>query len=284
MKKLMIAATAALVLVVGAFAAVAIGSSGTAAAQTDESETETTPTEAPTTADADSPEWVNDVLDGLVTGGIITQDSADQLQAEAPNVLSMLEQMGLNSDSTLPETESLFPLDIERLRDQFGALGLPEGLDPFGPDGFNIQDLRDQFENFDFENFELPEGLDHPGGISPESFGEFRFPGGVFGFLDSLNGLSFADLRDAMQNGTLGDLLDVDAIVSTVTDRLDAAVADGNLTREQADEKLQWLTEKLDAIGSGEFPFPDHGPDSDGTESSFESGGPHPLPKTDVNA
>jgi len=263
MKKLIVASAVAGVLVLGAVAAVAIGSSSSAVAQSDTPQTET-----PSTADTEVPEWVDQVLNGLVTGGILTQDTADQLREEAPFLLGMLEQMKLDLDTDSTDgsgTEGHLPFDIERFKDQFDGLELPEALDGFdffGPGGFNFQDLRDQFENFDFDSFEMPEGFDHPEGTNPESFGEFRIPGGGFSFLDGISGLSFADLSDAMQNGTLSELIDVDEIISDVTDKLDAAVAEGDLTRDQADEMVRKLTEKLDAIGNGEFPFVGHGLDT----------------------
>jgi len=129
----------------------------------------------------------------------------------------------------------------------------------------------DQFKNFDFDGFEFPEGFDHPEGITPESFGDFRFPGGGFGFLDGISGLSFSDLKDAMQNGTLSDLIDSDAIIAEITDKLDAAVTESDLTREQADSMLEKLTDKLDAIANGELPFFDHGSDELHPQSGTDS-------------
>lgn len=273
MKKLIVASAVAGVLIFGAIAAVAIGSSSTAVAQSD-----TAQTEAPATTDTEVPEWVDQVLDGLVTGGILTQDTADQLRAEAPFLIGMLDQMKLDfdTDSDEPGTEGHLPFDIERFKDQFDGLEFPEGFDFFGPDffgpdGFNFQDLRDQFENFDFDSFEIPEGFDHPEGVNPESFGEFRFPGGGFGFLDGISGLSFDDLRDAMQNGTLTDLIDVDSIMSDVTARIEQAVTAGDLTRDQADRMLEKLTKNYDAIANGELPFFGHGSENPRPQSGADS-------------
>jgi len=117
MKKLMIAISVAGVLVLAAFTAVAIGSSDTAVAQSD-----TPQTDAPTNADADVPEWVDQVLNGLVTGGILTQESADQLRTQAPDLLAMLDEMKLNSDTDTtdePGTEEHLPFDIDRFKDRF---------------------------------------------------------------------------------------------------------------------------------------------------------------------
>lgn len=258
MKKLMIAISVAGVLVLGAFAAVSINSSGTAVAQSDGADSNTAQTETPTTTDADVPVWVDDVLNGLVEGEIITESTADELRTEAPTLLLMLDQAKLKfgTDANGEDGgEEYLPFDIERFRDRLDGFELPEGLDGlgfFGPEGFDLEGLTEQFRNFNFDSFELPEGLDHPNGISPESFGGF-------GFLDGMSGLSFSDLRDAMQNGTLDELLDTDAIVSQITEKLDAAVTEGDLTREQADRMLERLTEKLDAIANGELPFIDHG-------------------------
>jgi len=260
MKKLMIAFTAVGILVVGAFAAIAIDSSGTAVAQSDTPQTEAPATGAQATENPDVPAWVDEVLDGLINGGVLTDETASELRTEVPNLFDLLDQMGFSTNSE----QQFNPEDFAQMFESFGFPDGFQGLDFFGPDGFDLGGLAYQFEDFDFENFEFPEGFAHPDGITPESFKDFRLPNGGFGLLDGLSGLSFADLQDAMQNGTLTDLIDTEAIISDIGDKLDQAVENGRLTREQADEKLAQITDKLDAIGNGELPF-----------FGLEPGGPH---------
>jgi len=251
MKKLLIAITVAGVLVLGAFAVVTIGSSGSAIAQSDTPETDTPQVETQATEDADVPEWVDDVLNGFIKGGVITQESADELRTEVPGLLGLLDQVGLSTNSA----DEFNPEDFTKMFEQFG---FPEGFagsDFLGPDGVDLGGLLDQFKNFDFGNFTFPEGFDHPEGATPDSIEKFDFPGGGFGFLNGLEGLTFSDLKDAMQNGTLSELIDPESILSSVSDKLDAAVANGTLAREQADKMLEKVSEKLDAIENGELPF-----------------------------
>jgi len=245
MKKLMIAIAAAGVLVLGAFAVVTIGSSGTAVAQSDTPQVETQATD-----DADVPEWVDDVLNGFIKGGVITEESADQLRTEVPALLGLLDQVGFSSNSA----DEFNPEDFTQMFERFGFPEGFEGSDFLGPDGVDLGGLLDQFKNFDFGNFTFPEGFDHPDGATPDSIEKFTFPGGGLGFLDGLEGLTFSDLKDAMQNGTLSDLVDPESILSTVSDNLDAAVTNGTLTDEQADKMLEKLKNTLDAIENGELP------------------------------
>ena len=99
---------------------------------------------------------------------------------------------------------------------------------------------------------------------------EFRAhgPGGVRGFgfgeATDLLGLDGAELMDLLRDGaTLADIaadqgvgLDdlADAITSPVEERLAEAVANGDLTQEEADEKLAEIAERTDDLINGELP------------------------------
>jgi hypothetical protein len=77
-------------------------------------------------------------------------------------------------------------------------------------------------------------------------------------------GLTADELRDALRDGsTLAELADeagvnldalVDAMLAPLRERLDAAVADGRITQERADAKLEWATERITAMIEGARP------------------------------
>ena len=83
-------------------------------------------------------------------------------------------------------------------------------------------------------------------------------------------GLSVADLRSALQDGqSLAEVaaaqgVDVqtviDALVADATAHLDEKVAAGDLTQEEADERLSTLTEGITALVNGERPAFPEGP------------------------
>ncbi|MFH5823695.1 hypothetical protein [Georgenia sp. AZ-5] len=93
-----------------------------------------------------------------------------------------------------------------------------------------------------------------------EALGPYGGPGVHGGGLDldaaaDALGLSAEDLRSQLEaGGTLADVAEaqgvdvaalVDALVQAATDRLDAAVADGGLTQEQADERKAGLENRI---------------------------------------
>lgn len=103
--------------------------------------------------------------------------------------------------------------------------------------------------------------------------GEFSFHGGGprFGHgllgLDAITevlGMEPVDLLDQLRNGsTLGDIAaeqDVavadleEAMQATATERLQQAVADGQLTQEEADERLAEIDERIAAMIEGQLP------------------------------
>jgi uncharacterized protein YidB (DUF937 family) len=99
----------------------------------------------------------------------------------------------------------------------------------------------------------------------PEGFGHRG--GGLHADLSTVAealGLSEDDLRTALEGGqTLAEVAEeqgvdtqevVDAIVTAQQERLDEAVADGDLTQEQADEIAANAEERVTALVNGEMP------------------------------
>ncbi len=75
-------------------------------------------------------------------------------------------------------------------------------------------------------------------------------------------GMSVADLRTALRDGqTLAEVAEaqgvevqtlIDALVAEVKEHLDEHVADGDMTQEEADEKLAEATERItDRVNNG---------------------------------
>jgi len=66
------------------------------------------------------------------------------------------------------------------------------------------------------------------------------------------DGSTLAEVAEA--NGSSADAV-IDFLVSQASERLDEAVAEGDLTQAEADEKLAEITEKVTALVNGEAPF-----------------------------
>lgn len=268
MKKLVYSVAAASVLLIGALAFVAVTSNDSAEAQA-----------------ADTPQAT---IDGLVDAGIIGDTLADFLN----ELVQTVEDSGIE----IPESEmndELDPQELKKELEEFDFAQLEEWLtgisdfsfedfdvNSFGEgfgDGFafdfNLEDLEQRFENFDFSELEgMLEGFDFeqfgegfafdfetlPKFGGPEGFG----PGLLFGG-DFLGDLNPEDLKDAFENGTLDELIDWDTVIADILadakTGLDAAVDNGKLTQAEADEKLQHLEDRLNAMANGEFNLFDGG-------------------------
>ncbi len=305
MKKLIIASTITVVMLVGAFVVLGVGSSNApAVAQSGD-----------TSVEEEIPGFVDDILEGLVDAGIVSEDLADEIRKEIPGLVGFLSPL-------VEEGSDPQDLDFEGYLDEFwDDFGFPEGADgpfemfpfrefeDFGsggfdlfgpegftfedfrlPDGFDLENLMDQFdgftfpddlENFTFEEFEFPEGFVSPHDANPDTPGNGPlpgpFPGHGFGFLfegDLLDGLSSDELRDAIENGTLEELISTNDIIADFEDMLDKAVQDGDLTRERADAMLERMTRRIESFENDEFrPF---GPGGKGPHG-FDGSGPHPI-------
>ena len=279
MKKWFITAAAAGLLAIAAVGFIGINSTSVSAAEGDTAAEDTQPDQ-----------WHDGLLKRLVDEGVISQQMADDIDETLTDGSLPFRGQGFRS---LPEDFDPTAM-LERMVDLLGNLDpedVPEGLDL--PEDIDIDELLEgftqQLEDFDPddlpEGFTLPEGFDPKGlfrefqqrfrdfdpqnppeGFTPESFDERRFPGGLgFGLLgdslkDAFDGLTPAEIRDALENGTLADLIDTGAILEGATADLDQAVAEGQLTEEQADHLLAGLTEKLQSIEDGTFRFGPKGP------------------------
>jgi uncharacterized protein YidB (DUF937 family) len=122
------------------------------------------------------------------------------------------------------------------------------------------------------------ESSDYPlvlGGFRPDGpfghrFGPGFGPGGGFGILDtaaSYLGLSEDALRDALDGKTLAQVAKdrgksvsglVAALVAAEDKRIDEAVADGRLTKDQAADLKAHVQDHLQALVNGELPDREH--------------------------
>lgn len=102
--------------------------------------------------------------------------------------------------------------------------------------------------------------------------GEHRHPGRChhrpgkldLGVAAEALGISEEDLREAMRDGSsIADVAEeqdvdvqkvIDALVASATERIDAAVADGDLDADRAAEVKENLPERITAVVNGEMP------------------------------
>jgi polyhydroxyalkanoate synthesis regulator phasin len=106
----------------------------------------------------------------------------------------------------------------------------------------------------------------------PFGHGGFLFgPGGDFSTLADSLGIDEDELRSELSDGkTIADIAEeqgvdvqdvIDDIVAAQRERLDEAVADGDLTQDEADEILANAEERVTAFVNGERPDPEDLPD-----------------------
>lgn len=153
---------------------------------------------------------------------------------------------------------------------------LGEALAPLVEDGTIDQAQADAVVEQLLESKVLRHG-GPPGGGPPHVFG---FGPGMDAAAEAL-GMSEEELRDALRDGsTLAEVAEakgvpvgavVDALVAKLSNQLDERVADGDLTREDADERLADATERITEmvqeggpmIGRHHHGVGDHGPAPD---------------------
>jgi polyhydroxyalkanoate synthesis regulator phasin len=154
----------------------------------------------------------------------------------------------------------------EALREALGD-ALDARLDQAVEDGRLTQEQADELKRRRQESGTVL-GFGHRGPGGPHGRGHLEFragPGGgpLAGVADAL-GISERQLFRRLHSGrTLAqiakaegkDLADVKAAaIAAAKERLDEAVADGDLTQEQADERLEHLEEHLDELAENGFP------------------------------
>jgi polyhydroxyalkanoate synthesis regulator phasin len=142
-------------------------------------------------------------------------------------------------------------------------------------DGTITQDQADAVEDA-LEGARPDHGFGHGG---------FAFgPGGDLSTLADSLGIEEDELRSELEDGkTIAEIAEeqgvdvqdvVDAIVAAQQERLDEAVADGDLTQEQADELLAGAEERVTAFVNGERPDPEDLPDLPELRHEGRGGGP----------
>jgi hypothetical protein len=166
----------------------------------------------------------------------VLADAAERLDvapSELRDALSDAAEAQLDADVRAGRLTQEQADAIKEMREQSGTvLGGPGRLGPGGPHGF---------------------GRHHRGG-----------PFEISGAAAKALGISQDELWDRLRGGkTLEEIAkaegksldDVEAAVETaLEERFDAAVKAGELTRAQADEMLEHLTERLDHLGAMPFP------------------------------
>jgi hypothetical protein len=134
---------------------------------------------------------------------------------------------------------------IKERRSQSGSVlggGAPGFRGPGGPHGFGLK-LRGGGGPF-----EITEAAAKALGISQDELWERIRDGKTLAEIAKAEGKTVADVERAVE--------------AALKERFDTAVKDGKLTREQADEMLEHLTERLGDLGDLRFPpHPPGGPD-----------------------
>lgn len=127
--------------------------------------------------------------------------------------------------------------------------------------------------------------------------GHGRSGGHGLGAVVDLLGLDGAELREQLQAGaTLGDIATAqgvsvddlaDALAAPMVERVEAAVADGSLTQEEADERLAEIEQRVDDMLSGDLSLGDRGPGRHGRNGGpgeADSGGDDAVTGEDTTA
>jgi polyhydroxyalkanoate synthesis regulator phasin len=172
---------------------------------------------------------------------------------------------GAQSDETPSTTEDSTPdsSDDEGTRPERGER-LAEALAPLVEDGTLTQEQADA----------VIERLQDAGAEARDRWGDrgprHRFPGQAGQEVAELLGLSPEELREQLQgDATLADLAGdagvttealVDAMLSGMREHLAERVESGDITQEEADERLAQATEWATAVANGERPDVPFGP------------------------
>ena len=216
MKKILITASVAGVLLVGAIAFVSITSDDVATAQSAPNTNSPADISDDISDDTTIGSLVDSALDRLQDLGVLTPEAIDQINGAIDEATVDLEDM------TVGDVKKLIAgFDWESMMNNFH--GEIDGLD---------------LENLDLENLELPDGWELPEGFNTEwldhewfkdfSFDTFNFPDDLKQFMSDLelpdgfdmDGFSFdgdlfknvdpEDLMEAFKNGTIDELFGFD--------------------------------------------------------------------------
>ena len=173
---------------------------------------------------------VETVLERLVASGIITQERADE-------VAERFQRWAANG---VPER-----FDEERFEERLekGIDRLAEAQEKYGE--LDREELEERWAEFRERRKD-----------AIEKWQERRKNLGNSELREQLSQYDRDEIKDAIENGTLNELLDTEAIADAMIQRteeaLDRAVENGRITQAEADEKLAELEERLEALRNGE--------------------------------
>ncbi|HET7737615.1 MAG TPA: hypothetical protein VFK32_03490 [Tepidiformaceae bacterium] len=226
---------------------------------------------------------------------LLQQESDEEGDATAPEdriddfIQRLAGALGID-EQTL--RDAIGETTLEMLEEGVASGEIPEELADAIRDRVADGDLAGPF--FGGRGFGHGFGHGFPGGAIHEGRFGFAFAFGGAGGVDSEDiagflGITEDELGDALADGsTLGEVAEANGkttdelkqfITDTITEAVNAAVADGDLTQEQADRTLEKLGEHIDGIIDGSFgprgpfggmhpPFPSpFGPDGEERES-----------------
>lgn len=169
-----------------------------------------------------------------------------------PGVTGAVSPAVVQQDDTDTETDAE-PADEDRLT--AARERLREALQPLVDDDTISADQAD-----DVADHLLQEAQGEFGRLGGRGhMGHHRGGVGNFDVIEETLGMDAAEIREALAEGsTLADLADdpqalIDALVAEAQTKLDEAVADGELTAEEAAEKQAEIVERVSDMVNGEF-------------------------------
>ncbi|KAA3635455.1 MAG: hypothetical protein DWP92_10970 [Armatimonadetes bacterium] len=212
MKKFLITAAVAGVMLVGAIAFVSVTSDDVATAQPAPAADSFPDISDDTTIGS----LVDSALDRLQDLGVLTPEAVDKIVGAIDEANLDLDDMTVSDVKELIAGFDWDSIDWNSLEDRFHDeikeldlenFELPEGWEM--PEGFDEKWFdQDWFKDFSFDTFEFPEDFNHDGFVFelPEDFNpeEFSFGGSFFKDIDP------QELMEAFENGTIDELFDFD--------------------------------------------------------------------------
>jgi polyhydroxyalkanoate synthesis regulator phasin len=261
-RKLLTAAAIAGALAAGGVAGAVLGAPSLSVAQ----EGEDTTTVPDGTQSDESEESARECGPGR--SGLLLGDNFD-VAAEALGITEDELRDELRDGQTIAEVASAQGIDVQTVIDALVADATTR-IDEAVADGDLTQEEADErTANLVERVTDLVNGeLRGPGG---HGFGRGFFLGANFDVAAEALGITEDELRDALRDGqTIAEVASaqgvdvqavIDALVAEATTRIDEAVADGDLTQEEADERTADLVERVtELVNNGELRGPGFGP------------------------
>jgi hypothetical protein len=237
---------------------------------------------------------LGEVLDGLVEGGVITDDQRQKIETTLEERFVRFGK-GLRGTPHLETVADVLDIDVDDLAAQLkdgasiadiaGATTVQAVVDALVAehetrideavaDGRMTQERAEEVRTALADRVDAMVNGEHPTGF--KSFGMDRLHGrggfDGFGFRGSFNlatiadelGLSIDELRELLAGGsTLAEIADVqgvatdtlvDTLLADLGEKLEALVADERLTRERADEIREGSAAMIESMINGEMP------------------------------